>query len=689
MKKLISAFLALLTVFSILPFAAVSTDGAFVGEDKINIVLDPGHGGANVGSSARGVGEKVYAMQLATLIREELLANGNFNVYLTRTGDYDLELYQRAEVANNYNADILISIHFDGSQSSAENGTTAYTSVFDTFAAVSLSQSITANVAAAVGLKNNGVRRRYDNAGYYWNFEKQWDCQDPSLGTLSDYYGIPTWCGKFGIKSIIVEHGFFSNAGDVNKVLAEGALAKIAKAEAKAIIDYYTNHIHAYSAPTRDFPSNCMYTGKQSERCSVCGHRRNVSLLTPAPDNHYWVDLGTTPASCGVDGKKVRECRITQNLADKGWEGTVHTETVIIPAPTQHTYELYDQVSATHTVDGYKQWKCKTCSHSFKDILKAEGHTFGEGVYKTPTCTESGGYTYSCTGCSHQYTEAESAKGHSFTVTERLEPTCTEAGYEKRKCTVCGFEETESFEALGHTYPDSATTPPTCTEDGYLKGYCTRCGAEADEIIEKTGHSYTVVENVPATCKAAGKTVSQCSVCQNKEEKAIPVLPHTYESTVTKAATCMEKGTMTYTCTACAHSYEEEITAEGHKRSEYPVKVTNASLLKAGSREFSCENGCGTTFSEAIPPRLDREEKIFILAAALLLIAAAIAAVVIILIRRSRPEDLEPEEVEAAVATIFGDLEENTSDSPDDNVPVVADTPKEEEAAAPAEEAAE
>ena len=43
MKKLISAFLALLTVFSILPFAAVSTDGAFVGEDKINIVLDPGH----------------------------------------------------------------------------------------------------------------------------------------------------------------------------------------------------------------------------------------------------------------------------------------------------------------------------------------------------------------------------------------------------------------------------------------------------------------------------------------------------------------------------------------------------------------------------------------------------------------------------------------------------------------------
>ena len=339
MKKFTALVLVLITVFCLLPLTAAKSNAAFTGSDKINIVLDPGHGGSNIGTAARGIGEKVYTFKLANLIRDELLKNGSFNVYLTRTGDYDLELYQRAEVANNYNADILISLHFDGSPRSSDRGVTAYTSVFDAYAAVNLSQSIAQSVASSVGLSNNGVRRRYDTAGYYWNFEKQWDCQDSSLGTLSDYYGIPTWCAKFGIPSIIVEHGFFSNASDVNILFSNGALEKMAKAEAQAIINYYTNHQHTYSAAKRDFPSNCIYTGKQSEHCSYCGHRRNVALIDPNPSNHYWVYKEYKAAACGVDGRSVLECRITQNLKDKGWEGTVHTATEIIPAPTDHTFD--------------------------------------------------------------------------------------------------------------------------------------------------------------------------------------------------------------------------------------------------------------------------------------------------------------------------------------------------------------
>ena len=283
MKRVLTLLLSIIMLAGSLPFYAVSTEALFEGEDKINIVLDPGHGGYNIGTAtASQIAEKNYTYTLSCMIRDLLIANGNFNVYLTRTGDYDLELYQRAEIANKYNADILISIHFDGNPVKSMRGTTAYTSVFDQYAAVSLASSITSNISSATGLANNGVKRRKDNAGYYWNSEKQWDCQDSSLGVLSDYYGIPTWCAKFGIPSIIVEHGFFSNAADAAIVTAPGALEKIAKAEADAIIAYYTNHIHVYASSKRDFPSNCMYTGKQSEHCYVCGHRRNVSSLAPA-----------------------------------------------------------------------------------------------------------------------------------------------------------------------------------------------------------------------------------------------------------------------------------------------------------------------------------------------------------------------------------------------------------------------
>jgi len=330
MKKYISVLLCLILLLTAIPVTVSA--GAFSGEDKINIVLDPGHGGSNVGAAARGVGEKTYTYQLATLIKEKLEANGSFNVYFTRTGDYDLELYERAVVANRYNADILISLHFDGNADPGVRGVTTYTSVIDSYAATTLSSSIAQSISSATGFVNNGVRRRTDTAGYYWSFEKQWDCQDPSLGTLSDYYGIPTWCAKFGIPSIIVEHGYLSNSGDVAIICAEGGIEKIAEAEAQAIIGYYTDHTHTYSAARRDFPSNCVFTGKQSEHCSVCGHRRNVTLLAEDLSNHYWITKESTPASCGVDGKVYSECRISANLRAKGWEGDLHTSTVIIPA---------------------------------------------------------------------------------------------------------------------------------------------------------------------------------------------------------------------------------------------------------------------------------------------------------------------------------------------------------------------
>lgn len=667
MKKHFSIILVLVMLIFSFPALSVESRAAFEGQDKINIVLDPGHGGPNVGTSARGIGEKTYTLKLALLIRDILAKDGNFNVYLTRTGEVDLELYQRAEIANSYNADLLISLHFDGSQNSAENGVTAYTSIFDTYALVSLSQSIAQNVSASIGLNNNGVRRKADTEGYYWNFERQWDCQDPSLGTLSDYYGIPTWCAKFGIPSTIIEHGFFSNYSDADKIFAPGNLEKMAAAEAKAIIDYYTNHTHTYGNAAQDFPSNCMYTGKTSQRCTVCGHRINVKMLAPAPNNHYWIDTDATDTSiCGVDSKKVRECRITQNLIDKGWEGETHLDTQTIKGK-EHSYKLLVEVPATHTEDGYKKWQCSSCKFEYTQPLKAEGHTFGEGEYKAPTCTEEGGYTYKCKACDHSYTDKVAATGHKFEQKSYTEPNCTENGEKTAECYVCNFVYTKKLPALGHSYIISEEVPPTCTEDGYKKGVCSVCNVENTETLKKTGHTYTEKESIPATCEKDGRTVSVCDICEDVKTNTQKKLGHVMEARTVSEPTCTKSGKESSVCDRCGFSEEKELEPLGHKKGSHAITVKEATLFTNGAKNYLCENGCSYTFEETVPSKLDTSHKLMLVGGIVIVLAAVIVTVAFIFLkgRDKADESKTAKESDSPDCTESNESSEEAEDSVD------------------------
>ncbi len=625
MKRIISLLLCAVMILGFAPFLERETKAAFAGADKIKIVIDPGHGGSSVGTAAKGIGEKEMTYRLALLLKKELDANGNFTVYITRSGDYDLELYERAQIANNYNADILISLHFDGNPSSSLNGVTCFTSVLDKYAATTLANSISYEVASATGLKNNGTVRRKDNAGYYWNTQKQWDCQDPSLGALSDYYGIPTWCAKFGFPSVIVEHGYFTNSHDVGIIFADGTLEKMAKADAKAIISYYTNHTHVYSSSTVDYASNCVYTGKASEKCTICGHRRNVTGLGENKDNHYWEHLESTPASCGVDGKVVSRCRITQSLADKGWKGTVHTNTQIIPAPTQHTFVITDQREVSHTVDGYKKYSCKTCSYTFKDVYKAEGH--------------------------------------SYELTASAEATCTENGYKTYKCPVCTHEYSEIYNALGHILPEGSVKAPTCTEDGITEGKCTRCSAEVKETAPKLGHSFEKSAHKAPTCALEGEEISKCSRCALEEKRILPAAGHTYVEKAVKP-TCDSEGEKIFTCSVCNDSYKESIPAPGHKKSTEGKVIKKETLFDEGKLEYKCENGCGKVYTEKIESVFNRNKTEFILIGAGSALFLCALAFVIILIIRKKKRSSEKEEAESPVTVDAVAKEAEPSEEP-------------------------
>ena len=76
------------------------------------VVLDAGHGGANLGArGANGVDEKNLVAQLVVRVRTALLSTGRYNVILTRVGDTDPGFDQRALLAGTNRAIVFVSFH--------------------------------------------------------------------------------------------------------------------------------------------------------------------------------------------------------------------------------------------------------------------------------------------------------------------------------------------------------------------------------------------------------------------------------------------------------------------------------------------------------------------------------------------------------------------------------------------------
>ena len=81
------------------------------------IVIDPGHGGDDVGvRTAKGVEEKQLTLDIARRLRAMVESRLGLRVILTREDDRALGLDERASVANNGKANLLISLHVNGSR---------------------------------------------------------------------------------------------------------------------------------------------------------------------------------------------------------------------------------------------------------------------------------------------------------------------------------------------------------------------------------------------------------------------------------------------------------------------------------------------------------------------------------------------------------------------------------------------
>jgi N-acetylmuramoyl-L-alanine amidase len=83
--------------------------GAAAQPSPKTIVLDPGHGGKDNGTS---VHEKTYALDVARRTKA-ILESAGHRVVLTREGDTFVELSDRSDIANAKGAGVFVSIHFN------------------------------------------------------------------------------------------------------------------------------------------------------------------------------------------------------------------------------------------------------------------------------------------------------------------------------------------------------------------------------------------------------------------------------------------------------------------------------------------------------------------------------------------------------------------------------------------------
>ncbi len=90
---------------------------------KVNrvIVIDPGHGGGNTGAKSvvDGRFEKEFTLDWALRL-SPLLEQKGWHVFLTRTNDVDVSLADRVAFAEQHQADLFLSLHFNSAAPARE-----------------------------------------------------------------------------------------------------------------------------------------------------------------------------------------------------------------------------------------------------------------------------------------------------------------------------------------------------------------------------------------------------------------------------------------------------------------------------------------------------------------------------------------------------------------------------------------
>jgi N-acetylmuramoyl-L-alanine amidase len=242
----------------LIPFFVQSTIPKKI-KQKFIVVLDAGHGGEDPGNIGNGYLEKEIVLTITLEIGKLLSKDREIKVIYTRKNDKYVELNKRAQIANDANADLFISIHCDAFPSSKAYGAGTFV--------LGLHEN---DRNFRVAQKENSVIFMEDD------YEKKYDGFDPnnpesviSLLLMQEEYLEQSILAATSIQnsfvsvlkrkdrtvkqagflvlrntympSVLVEAGFLTNKKEGAYLNSSKGQNSIAKAVSKAIIEYKNN----------------------------------------------------------------------------------------------------------------------------------------------------------------------------------------------------------------------------------------------------------------------------------------------------------------------------------------------------------------------------------------------------------------------------------------------------------------
>lgn len=199
----------------------VSLFSITVRAEDLVIVIDPGHGGENLGAQWNGYLEKDMNLIVARAMKNELLKYEGVTVYLTHEQDGDMSLQERADFANEVNADFLFCLHFNMHEPNIVYGCEAWIpSKGSNYVKGYQFASIVLSELEERGIYNRGIKTRLNEKG-------------------QEYYGIIRHSEEYGIPSVIIEHCHLDHERDVEFYDSLSDLEELGKLDALAVAKYF------------------------------------------------------------------------------------------------------------------------------------------------------------------------------------------------------------------------------------------------------------------------------------------------------------------------------------------------------------------------------------------------------------------------------------------------------------------
>ncbi len=228
-------------------------------ERPVRVVIDPGHGGENLGAQYEDYTEKEMTMIVAQAMKEELEQYQGIEVYLTREGDAELSLKERAEYAAQMDTDFLFCLHFNMSEHHTLFGAECWVSAFgENYSKGYSFASAEMELLTEKGLYSRGIKTRLNDKG-------------------TDYYGIIRQAVELDVPCVLIEHCHLDQANDQPYYDHGEKLREFGRLDATAVAQYFGLYSETLQKDFRTYqrvevavPENVMRPDEtEPEECAI------------------------------------------------------------------------------------------------------------------------------------------------------------------------------------------------------------------------------------------------------------------------------------------------------------------------------------------------------------------------------------------------------------------------------------